>query len=218
MNFSVCKGILAALFLIVLASGCATAPKSYDYTAFREAKPRSIVVLPPLNSSPDVKATYSMLAQMSYPLAESGYYVLPVSLVDAAFKENGLSNAAEVHAVPTAKLREIFGADAALYVEVKSVTLGFEGTPVAAFPDAVTTRGAKHLRELAHLAREGTRAVQLYCVNLSGIDAVRPAREIDPHYAQALADAHEAGVEVLAYGAELSPEGMVLTRRLSLQL
>lgn len=106
----------------------------------------------------------------------------------------------------------------ALYVEVKSVTLGFEGTPVAAFPDAVTTRGAKHLRELAHLAREGTRAVQLYCVNLSGIDAVRPAREIDPHYAQALAAAHEAGVEVLAYGAELSPEGMALTRRLSLQL
>ncbi|MCP1620228.1 sugar fermentation stimulation protein A [Pseudomonas sp. SLBN-26] len=106
----------------------------------------------------------------------------------------------------------------ALYVEVKSVTLGFEGTPVAAFPDAVTTRGAKHLRELAHLAREGTRAVQLYCVNLSGIDAVQPAREIDPHYAQALIDAHEAGVEVLAYGAELSPEGMVLTRRLSLQL
>lgn len=106
----------------------------------------------------------------------------------------------------------------ALYVEVKSVTLGFEGTPVAAFPDAVTTRGAKHLRELAHLAREGTRAVQLYCVNLSGIDAVRPAREIDPHYAQALIDAHEAGVEVLAYGAELSLEGMVLTRRLSLQL
>lgn len=106
----------------------------------------------------------------------------------------------------------------ALYVEVKSVTLGFEGTPVAAFPDAVTTRGAKHLRELAHLAREGTRAVQLYCVNLSGIDAVRPAREIDPHYAQALIDAHEAGVEVLAYCAELSPEGMVLTRRLSLQL
>ncbi|WP_165672868.1 DNA/RNA nuclease SfsA [Metapseudomonas otitidis] len=107
---------------------------------------------------------------------------------------------------------------AALYVEVKSVTLGFEGTPVAAFPDAVTTRGAKHLRELAHLAREGTRAVQLYCVNLSGIDAVRPAREIDPYYAQALADAQEAGVEVLAYGAELSLEGMVLTRRLNLQL
>lgn len=119
MKFSACKGLLAALFLAVLTTGCATSPRSYDYTAFREAKPRSIVVLPPLNSSPDIKATYSMLAQMSYPLAESGYYVLPVSLVDAAFKENGLSNAAEIHAVSQNKLHEIFGADAALYVEVK---------------------------------------------------------------------------------------------------
>ena len=47
------------------------------------------------------------------------------------------------------------------WVEVKSVTLGFDGTDVAAFPDAVTQRGAKHLRELACLAREGVRAVQL---------------------------------------------------------
>ncbi len=50
----------------------------------------------------------------------------------------------------------------AAFVEVKSVTLGFDGTPVAAFPDAVTARGAKHLRELAALARDGVRAVQLY--------------------------------------------------------
>ena len=54
----------------------------------------------------------------------------------------------------------------AAFVEVKSVTLGFDGSSVAAFPDAVTQRGAKHLRELAHLARDGIRAVQLYCVNL----------------------------------------------------
>lgn len=63
------------------------------------------------------------------------------------------------------------------FVEVKSVTLGFDGSTVAAFPDAVTQRGAKHMRELASLAREGIRAVQLYCVNLSGIDAVRPAEK-----------------------------------------
>lgn len=66
----------------------------------------------------------------------------------------------------------------ALFIEVKSVTLGFDETAVAAFPDAVTLRGAKHLRELAALAREGIRAVQLYCVNLSGVEAVRPADEI----------------------------------------
>lgn len=101
-----------------------------------------------------------------------------------------------------------------VFVEVKSVTLGFDGTTVAAFPDAVTQRGSKHLRELAALARQGMRAVQFYCVNLSGIEAVRAAEEIDPAYAAALADAKAAGVEVLAYGAEVSPEGLVLQRKL----
>lgn len=101
-----------------------------------------------------------------------------------------------------------------VFVEVKSVTLGFDGTAVAAFPDAVTVRGSKHLRELAALARQGMRAVQFYCVNLSGIEAVRAAEEIDPAYAAALADAKAAGVEVLAYGAEVSPEGLVLQRKL----
>ncbi|SEP12240.1 DNA/RNA nuclease SfsA [Pseudomonas sp. NFACC39-1] len=104
------------------------------------------------------------------------------------------------------------------WVEVKSVTLGFDGTTVAAFPDAVTQRGARHLRELAHLARDGVRAVQLYCVNLSGIDAVRPAQEIDPVYAAALRDAVAAGVEVLAYGVTLTPEQMWVDRPLPVLL
>ncbi len=100
------------------------------------------------------------------------------------------------------------------FVEVKSVTLGFADTAVAAFPDAVTDRGARHLRELAVLARQGLRAVQLYCVNLTGIEVVRPAGEIAPRYAAALRDAVEAGVEVLAYGVELSPEEIRLVRPL----
>lgn len=104
------------------------------------------------------------------------------------------------------------------FVEVKSVSLGFADSPVAAFPDARTERGAKHLRELAGLAREGIRAVQLYCVNLSEIDAVRPAAEIDPAYAAALAEAVSAGVEVLAYGAVISPEQVCLARRLEVRL
>jgi sugar fermentation stimulation protein A len=104
------------------------------------------------------------------------------------------------------------------YVEVKSVTLGFDGSPVAAFPDAVTQRGAKHLRELAHLAREGVRAVQLYCVNLSGIDAVRPAVEIDAGYAAALREAKAAGVEVLAYGARVTPQEIIIDRRLDVMI
>ncbi len=109
-------------------------------------------------------------------------------------------------------------AGTAAFVEVKSVTLGFAETPVAAFPDAVTTRGARHLRELATLARAGVRAVQLYCVNLSGIEAVRPAEEIDPAYAAALREAQAAGVEVLAYGVDLSVEELRIAGRLPVLL
>ncbi|MCU1716394.1 DNA/RNA nuclease SfsA [Pseudomonas sp. 5P_3.1_Bac2] len=104
------------------------------------------------------------------------------------------------------------------YVEVKSVTLGFADNDVAAFPDARTERGSKHLRELAALARSGIRAVQLYCVNLSGIGAVRAAGEIDPAYAAALAEAKAAGVEVLAYGAQISPQGVRLVGALPVLL
>ena len=104
------------------------------------------------------------------------------------------------------------------FVEVKSVTLGFADSQVAAFPDARTERGTKHLRELASLARAGIRAVQLYCVNLSGIEAVRPAVEIDPLYSAALHEAVCAGVEVLAYGAQISAEEVRLVRRLDVQL
>lgn len=106
-----------------------------------------------------------------------------------------------------------YGGESA-YVEVKSVTLGYADDAVAAFPDARTERGTRHLRELTGLARAGIRAVQLYCVNLSGIEAVRAADEIDPAYAAALAEARRAGVQVLAYGAELSPQGITLARRL----
>lgn len=101
-----------------------------------------------------------------------------------------------------------------VFVEVKSVTLGFADSEVAAFPDAVTTRGARHLRELAALARQGMRTVLLYCVNLSGVRAVRAAEEIDPAYAAGLREAKAAGVEVLAYGVQLGPEEIRLAQRL----
>jgi len=104
--------------------------------------------------------------------------------------------------------------DGTLHLEVKSVTLGVVDSTVAAFPDARTERGARHLRELAALARAGQRAALLYCVNLSGITAVRAAAEIDPLYAQALAEARHAGVQVLAWGCELSAEEIVLARPL----
>lgn len=108
----------AVVLGFLLLGGCAT-PAKYDYSSFRESRPASILVLPPLNSSPDVNATYSMLSQATLPLAESGYYVFPVTLVDEAFKQNGMTTPADIHQIPGNKLREIFGADAALYINVK---------------------------------------------------------------------------------------------------
>ena len=93
--------------------------------------------------------------------------------------------------------------DEQVFVEVKSVTLGFADSATAAFPDAVTERGTKHLRELTRLAAAGQRTVLLYCVSLTGIEAVRAAEEIDPAYAAALAQAKQTGVVVLAYGVEI---------------
>jgi hypothetical protein len=97
--------------------GCAT-PQKKDYTAYKANMPKSILVLPPVNESPDVNATFSMYSQVSQPLGEAGYYVLPVSLVNETFKQNGLSMPAEMQAVSTNKLQEIFGADAGLYITV----------------------------------------------------------------------------------------------------
>ncbi len=99
------------------------------------------------------------------------------------------------------------------YVEVKSVTLLDENsvdneenplTGQGYFPDAVTTRGQKHLRELTEMAQNGSRAVLLFAVLHSGIEKVSPAHHIDPNYSQLLQVAQEAGVEVLCYKAVLS--------------
>lgn len=110
---------LASLLALPLVFGaCATKPP-YDYSAFRQSRPASILVLPPVNDSTDVKATIGVMASTAMPLAEAGYYVLPVSLVDETFKQNGMTIPSDIHAVSVAKLREIFGADAAVYIRVK---------------------------------------------------------------------------------------------------
>ncbi|MBD1582437.1 DUF799 domain-containing protein [Pseudoalteromonas sp. S16_S37] len=111
--------VLSMSFVIVLLSGCASNRASYDYSAYRNSDPHSILVLPPINDSNEVIAPYALLSHVTRPLAESGYYVLPVALVNETFKANGLPVAEDVHAVPPNKLYEIFGADAALYINIK---------------------------------------------------------------------------------------------------
>ncbi|KNC87939.1 DNA/RNA nuclease SfsA [Trabulsiella odontotermitis] len=94
------------------------------------------------------------------------------------------------------------------YIEVKSVTLAENENGF--FPDAVTARGQKHLRELMSVVSEGDRAVIFFAVLHSAITCFSPARHIDAKYAQLLNEAQSKGVEILAYKAELSADIMTL--------
>ncbi len=94
------------------------------------------------------------------------------------------------------------------YIEVKSVTLAEQNKGY--FPDAVTERGQRHLRELMSVAKGGERAVMLFAVLHSAITSFSPARHIDATYARLLAEAQNNGVEILAYKAEISANNMLL--------
>ncbi|UCH76016.1 MAG: DNA/RNA nuclease SfsA [Rhodospirillales bacterium] len=103
------------------------------------------------------------------------------------------------------------------YVEVKSVTLRRpEGEQPAAaeFPDAVTKRGARHLKELTEIARTGGRAMMLYLVQRGDCDHFRVAADIDPDYAAAMAEARRGGVEALCYQCEVTSRGIDIGRAL----
>lgn len=111
--------LLALLATTLVFTGCATHKQAdVDYSTFRQHQPKSILVLPPLNNTSDLRATYSVMSSTTLPLAEAGYYVFPVALVDQTFKENGLQNPGEMHQASPKKLNEIFGADAALYITI----------------------------------------------------------------------------------------------------
>jgi sugar fermentation stimulation protein A len=107
-------------------------------------------------------------------------------------------------------------ADRQCYIEVKNVTLLEEGRGF--FPDAVSARGSKHVRELIRVVNAGHRAMLVYCVQHSAIEAVAPAAHIDKDYAQWCQRARQAGVEFVALRAELSAASIQLTRQIPVLL
>lgn len=107
--------------------------------------------------------------------------------------------------------------DTVRHVEVKSVTAAGLGG-IGWFPDAVSVRAAKHLRELAARVAEGERAAVVFCVQRPDVAAVRPAAHIDPAFAVALTQAAGRGVELYALGARVSPEAIALERRLAVHV
>ena len=102
------------------------------------------------------------------------------------------------------------------FIEVKNVTMkqGY----YALFPDAVTTRGQKHLKTLVEVKKAGMSSVMLYIVQRTDVEVFAPATEIDPVYALLLKDAVWEGVEVIAMQAKVSPLEIMLLKQLPVEI
>ncbi len=107
--------------------------------------------------------------------------------------------------------------DKSCFVEVKNVTMA-DGPGRCAFPDSVTTRGSKHLRELMSIVSAGERAVLLFCCSRAGTQRIRPADEIDPVYGKTLREASQAGVEIMAYACSLGEHELRMTAPIPVEL
>lgn len=107
---------------IVLAVGllgaCVVPPEKKDYTQFRAENLRSILIVPVVNNTVNVNAADYFLATIATPVAERGYYTFPINLVKKVMEEDGLADANMVHAANPARLGELFGADAILYISI----------------------------------------------------------------------------------------------------
>ncbi|MFZ4714294.1 MAG: DNA/RNA nuclease SfsA [Bacteriovoracaceae bacterium] len=103
------------------------------------------------------------------------------------------------------------------YVEIKNVTL-LGDHKQALFPDAVSERGTKHLKELMNLKKQGIEAAMLYIIQREDIESFAPAAKIDPMYAEHLRMAKEHGVQILTYICSLSPEEIKITKKVPFDL
>lgn len=103
------------------------------------------------------------------------------------------------------------------YVEVKSVTLSRQHG-IAEFPDSVTARGTKHLKELSQMVADGHRAMMVYLIQRNDCTEFRIAKDIDPTYAKALNDALYNGVEATCYCCELNDQEIIVARRVPIRL
>ncbi len=139
-------------------AGCQTV-RPYDYTNFRAHPPHSILVLPPLNETTAVEGTYSYLSTVTEPLAELGYYVFPVAVVDQFLKDNGMPTPGEMQQVPLDKVYQITGADAVMYITLKQYGSHYQvinaTTTVEAVARLVDTRTGTVLWDGRGFAQQG---------------------------------------------------------------
>ncbi len=180
-----------------------------------------------ISRSENLKRKYSHTLEM---IQVNGFWVgvntmYTNRLVREAFEKNIIMEVGTVDSiqpevqVPSGKSRLDFllmqGGEK-IYVEVKNCTLVEDG--LAQFPDAVTTRGQKHLEELLALVQAGHRGIIFFCVQRGDGEAFAPARHIDPVYAETLERVVAQGVEVMAYRALVTPSEIVIRETLDVRL
>ncbi len=102
------------------------------------------------------------------------------------------------------------------YLEVKNATLVENN--IALFPDAVTTRGQKHLRDLIEIKKMGFGAAMLYVINREDANTFKPAELVDPVYAKLLREAHMSGVQIIAYACKLSNKEISISHKVDIKL
>jgi hypothetical protein len=114
--------------LIALCTGCAAVkPEHANLDAFYAHPPRSIVVVPVINESPEVNANSVFITSITRPLAERGYYVFPVYLTDMLLRDIGLVEAGHIHQLPPSRFFDLFGADAVLFITIKDWSTKYLG-------------------------------------------------------------------------------------------
>lgn len=111
--------VVAIVGLSAVLGACASAPKSKDYTTFRAANPRSILVVPTLNNTVSVTAPEFFLSTVSRPFADRGYYVFPAHMVKRLLEDEGLSDPGLIHNADARRLDRMFGCDSVLFIAIQ---------------------------------------------------------------------------------------------------
>lgn len=189
--------------MLLLLVSCAT---PYNYENFRAAKPRSILILPPMSNSTDVRATYSYLSTVTFPVAEKGFYVFPVAMIDQMMKENGMPSANEMHQASIKKIREIINPDAILYLTLERYGTSYvvvdSQTTVTVFGKLISTltgeviwEGRASANDASSSGNSGLLGVVLGAVIKQAINSsVDQAHKIAPQANQILFNNQDSGL------------------------
>ncbi len=179
------------LGIVLFAQGCATTstttPQEDPLAAFHEARPKSILILPIVNQSVDVKASTSVLTTLPRMLAEKGYYVFPVNTVKTLLEFEGMYEPAEIHGTPPEQLAELFGADAILYVTIHRWTAEYvilQTRTVVDFEYRIVNRDGSSLwsarKKLSYIPETGSSGNSFANLVVSAVSAA--LERADPNY------------------------------------